>query len=314
MRRIPDFEAWAIFAKVAYMGSFSRAAADLGLSKATVSKAITRLEEMLATPLFHRTSRRLSLTESGRLAVERAERILADGLALEADVGARSLAPAGLVRMAAPMSFGIAHLAPALPDFFALYPDIQIELNFSDSQIDLVSDNYDLALRIATLVDSSLIARRLCEVRIRLVGSPGYFRQHGYPQHPRDLGAHAALFYTLGRSRDAWQFFHAEQGDYTVTVRAPLRVNNADALMPALHAGLGLALQPEFLVWRDVAIGKLEVALPEWAPRPISLNLVTPPSGIRPARVEVLMDFLTRRFAKAPWAWGGKTGSMVALA
>ncbi|MBK8157469.1 MAG: LysR family transcriptional regulator [Rhodospirillaceae bacterium] len=314
MRRIPDFEAWAIFAKVAYMGSFSRAAEDLGLSKATVSKAITRLEEMLLTPLFHRTSRRLSLTESGRLAVERAERILADGLALEADVGARSLAPSGLVRMAAPMSFGIAHLAPALPDFFALYPDIQIELNFSDSQIDLVSDNYDLALRIATLVDSSLIARRLCEVRILLVGSPGYFRQHGYPQHPQDLGAHQALFYTLGRSRDAWQFFHAEQGDYTVTVRSPLRVNNADALMPALHAGLGLALQPEFLVWRDLATGMLEVALPEWAPRPISLNLVTPPSGIRPARVEVLIDFLTRRFAKAPWAWDGKTGSMRASA
>jgi DNA-binding transcriptional LysR family regulator len=314
MRRIPDFEAWAIFAKVAYMGSFSRAAEDLGLSKATVSKAITRLEEMLATPLFHRTSRRLSLTESGRLAVERAERILADGLALEADVGARSLAPSGLVRMAAPMSFGIAHLAPALPDFFALYPDIQIELNFSDSQIDLVSDNYDLALRIATLVDSSLIARRLCEVRILLVGSPGYFRQHGYPQHPQDLGAHQALFYTLGRSRDAWQFFHTEQGDYTVTMRSPLRVNNADALMPALHAGLGLALQPEFLVWRDLATGMLEVALPEWAPRPISLNLVTPPSGIRPARVEVLIEFLTQRFVKAPWAWDGKTGSMGAPA
>ncbi len=191
MRRIPD-EAWAIFAKVAYMGSFSRAAVDLGLSKATVSKAISRLEAMLATPLFHRTSRRLSLTDSGRLAMERAERLLAEGLALEADMGARSMLPSGLVRMAAPMSFGIAHLAPALPDFFALYPDVAIDLNFSDSQIDLVSDNFDLALRIATLVDSSLIAKRLCEVRILLVGSPDYFKQHwpaatsaGSPAHIR---------------------------------------------------------------------------------------------------------------------------------
>jgi DNA-binding transcriptional LysR family regulator len=306
MRRIPDFEAWAIFAKVAYMGSFSRAAADLGLSKATVSKAITRLEIELATPLFHRTSRRLSLTDSGRLAVERAERILADGIALEAEMGARSAAPSGLVRMAAPMSFGIAHVAPALPDFFALYPDIAIDLNFSDSQIDLVSDNFDLALRIATLVDSSLIARRLCEVRIVLVGSPAYFKEHGRPQHPQDLSAHRALFYTLGRSRDAWQFFHKQHGEYSVSVRSPLRVNNADALTPVLRAGLGLALQPEFLVWRDLASGVLEAAMPEWAPRPIALNLVTPPSGIRPARVQVLMDFLGRRFAKAPWAHGAE--------
>jgi len=302
MRRIPDFEAWAIFAKVAYMGSFSRAAVDLGLSKATVSKAVSRLEAMLTTPLFHRTSRKLSLTDSGRLAMERAERMLAEGLALEADMGARSMLPSGLVRMAAPMSFGIAHLAPALPDFFALYPEIAIDLNFSDSQIDLVSENYDLALRIATLVDSSLIAKRLCEVRILLVGSPNYFKQHGRPQHPRDLSAHQALFYTLGRSRDAWQFFHRQQGDYAVSVRSPLRVNNADALMPVLRAGLGLALQPEFLVWRDLADGSLETAMPDWAPRPIALNLVTPPSGIRPARVAVLMDFLSQRFAKAPWA------------
>jgi DNA-binding transcriptional LysR family regulator len=310
MRRIPDFEAWAIFAKVAYMGSFSRAASDLALSKATVSKAISRLEVMLATPLFHRTSRKLSLTDSGRLAVERAERILAEGLALEADMGERSMVPSGRVRMAAPMSFGIAHLAPALPDFFALYPEIAIDLNFSDSQIDLVSDNYDLALRIATLVDSSLIAKRLCEVRIVLVGAPAYFEKHGRPQHPRDLANHAALFYTLGRSRGAWQFFHAVHGDYAVNIRSQLRVNNADALMPMLHAGMGLALQPEFLVWQDLAAGTLETVMPEWGPRPISLNLVTPPSGIRPARVEVLIDFLSRRFAKAPWAWDGKTGSM----
>lgn len=229
-------------------------------------------------------------------------------MALEAAVGAQSAAPSGLVRMAAPMSFGIAHLAPALPDFFALHPDISIDLNVSDHQIDLVSGNFDLALRIATLVDSSLIAKRLCEVRILLVGSPTYFAAHGRPQHPRDLSAHRALFYTLGRSRDAWQFFHRQQGEYAVSVRSPLRVNNADALMPALRARLGLALQPEFLVFQDLASGALATALPEWSPRPISLNLVTPPSGIRPARVEVLMDFLSRRFAKAPWAHGRQVG------
>jgi DNA-binding transcriptional LysR family regulator len=302
MSKLPDLEAWAIFAKVAYTGSYSRAAEELGLSKATASKAVSRLERKLATPLFHRTSRRLSLTESGRAALERAERILAEGEAVEAEVRAQSATPQGLVRMGAPMSFGIAHVAPALPDFFALYPDVQVELNFSDAVVDLVSENFDLALRIATLSDSSLIAKRLCSVRILLVGSPDYFKRHERPKHPKDLTNHRALFYTLAGSRDAWRFLHRRHGEYSVVVPSPLRVNNADALMPALLAGLGLALQPEFLVWRELASGALESVMADWSAPSIALHLMTPPSTIRPARVQVLMDFLSQRFPLAPWA------------
>ena len=302
MSKLPDLEAWAIFAKVAYAGSYSRAAEELGISKATASKAVSRLERKLATPLFHRTSRRLSLTEGGRAALERAERILAEGEAVEAEVRAQSATPQGLVRMAAPMSFGIAHVAPALPDFFALYPDVSIELNFSDAAVDLVSENFDLALRIATLSDSSLIAKRLCSVRILLVGSPDYFKRHGRPKHPKDLTHHRALFYTLAGSRDAWRFLHMRHGEYSVVVPSPLRVNNADALMPALLGGLGLALQPEFLVWRELASGALESVMTDWSVPSIALHLMTPPSTIRPARVQVLMDFLAQRFPLAPWA------------
>jgi len=300
--KLPDLEAWAIFAKVAETGSFARAANELNLSQATISKAITRLETRLKTVLFHRTSRRMSLTESGRGALERASRILAEGEAVEAEITAQAASPRGTVRMAVPMSFGIEHVAPLLPEFMARYPDVSLDIDFDDGLVDLVGGGFDLALRISALADSSLLARRLCGVRVMLVAAPAYLDAHGRPRHPRELAQHSVLFYTLSRFGAAWRFHHRRHGDFSISVNAPLRVNNAEALNPALLAGMGIALQPEFLVWRELKTGKLEVVMPEWSPPPIALHVVTPPGRVRPARVQLLIEHLVRKFEKAPWA------------
>ncbi|MCR5868540.1 MAG: LysR family transcriptional regulator [Aquincola tertiaricarbonis] len=302
MSKLPDLEAWAIFAKVAETGSFAKAAADLAISQPTVSKAITRLEARLKTTLFHRTSRRMSLTASGEASLDRASRILAEGEAVEAEVTEQSEHLRGTIRIAAPMSFGISHLGPALPAFMAQHPEVMLDLHFSDELIDVVAQGFDVALRISALPDSSLLARRLCAVRILLVGAPAYFEQHGRPGHPRELATHRALRYVHTRLGEAWRFRHARRGEFSQVVPTALRVNNAEALAPALRAGLGLALQPEFLAWEDLRSGLLEEAMPEWQVPPIALHIVTPPGRGRPARVQVLIDYLAAHFARAPWA------------
>src|ERR1700734_2663382 len=190
MSKLPDFEGLAMFAKVAEEGSFARAARAMGVSVATVSRAVTRLEERLGGRLFNRTSRRLALTDYGRTLAERATRIYADAEETEDFARKASSRPRGLVKLAAPLSFGTRWVAPLLPEFFRRYPDIAVDLHLTDARTHLIGDGFDAALRVAILEDSSLVARLVAPVRRFVVASLTYLSRYGRPQHPHDLGAH----------------------------------------------------------------------------------------------------------------------------
>ena len=300
--RLPDFEAWAVFAKVVETGSFGSAAAELALSKGTVSKAVGRLEARIGARLFHRTSRKLALTEAGLAARDDAARILSDGEAAEARATADAAQPRGMVRLAAPMSFGVLHVAPLLPDFLRRHPAVSVDLHLSDATVDLVGGGFDIGLRIAALPDSSLRARRLCPIRRSLVATPDYLDRHGRPGHPDDLVRHACLGYAYLPTPDRWRFTDEDGSEAVVVPRGPMRVNNAEALLPALRAGLGLALQPDFMIHEDLAASRLERLLPGWSAPPIALHLVMPPGEPRPTRVTALIDHLGRALSAAPWA------------
>ncbi|HEX4295196.1 MAG TPA: LysR family transcriptional regulator [Rhizomicrobium sp.] len=298
MSNLPDFEGLAVFAKVAEARSFAGAAAELKLSKATVSKAVTRLEARLGTRLFNRTSRRLALTDAGRQLVTRASAILAEGEAAESEVLAQSVSPRGLVRLAAPMSFGLLHVAPLLPEFLKAYPDVSVDLHLSDAMVDLIGEGFDAALRIAALPDSSLVARRLCAVKTHLVAAPSYLAARGTPKHPLQLAEHSCLGYAYLQTPGVWRFTNKAGETASVRPAGPLRVNNGDAMMPALVAGLGLGALPDFILREALAGGTLRVVLPEWSLPAGALHWVTPPGGPRPARVEVLAGFLAERLSR----------------
>jgi DNA-binding transcriptional LysR family regulator len=292
MSKLPDLEALAIFAKVVERRSFAGAAQDLSLSKATVSKAVSRLEQRLGARLFNRTSRRLALTDAGRDLAEPAARLLAQGEAAEARALAQSSVPRGLVRLAAPMSFGVCAVAPLLPGFLQAYPEVQVDLHLSDETVDLIGRGFDLALRIAALPDSSLVARRLGPVARHLVGSPAYLAARGRPTHPSHLSDHACLGYAYLPNPETWWFVNATGEEVLIRPSGPLCANNADGVTPALVAGLGLAVQPDFAVAAQLADGRLEAVMTDWSPPPVALHLVMPPGGPRPARVEALADHL----------------------
>jgi DNA-binding transcriptional LysR family regulator len=293
--RLPDFEAWSIFACVVEHKSFTGAANALGLSKATVSKAVTRLETQVGAPLFHRTSRRLSLTESGAKLVEHARAILMEGQAAEEAARDEASEPVGLVRLAAPMSFGLSHVGPVVAEFLCQYRGISIDMHLSDAKVDLIGEGFDVGLRIASLPDSSLRARKLRDVQTHIVAAPSYLERMGTPRHPAELGEHECLRYSLLPTPELWRFTNDKGEEAAVRPHGRLRANNSDVMLHSLRSGHGIAVVPDFIIDADLASGAVVPILENWRRQPVALHLVTPPGTIRPARVTALIDYLAER-------------------
>lgn len=303
MSKLPDFEGLAMFAKVAEEGSFAAAAREMGVSVATVSRGVARLEDRLGARLLNRTSRQLALTEFGRTLCEKAGEIYRQAEAAEGAAREMSVQPRGLVRVAVPMSFGLRWVAPLLPEFFRRYPDVQIDLHLADSTVDLVADGFDAALRIAALPDSSLVARRLCAVTQFVVASPAYLAREGRPAHPRELVDRPCMSYAYRARSDVWRFTNDAGDEELVTPVGPLRVTNSDALLPMLLEGLAISELPEFIAAEYLSDGRLEAILTGWSLTKGGLYFVTPSARARPAKVSALSDYFAEHLSEPTWRW-----------
>lgn len=283
-----------VFRTVVDQGAFTRAARRLRLSNAAVSKHVAALEEALGTRLLHRTTRSLSLTSAGTAYYQRATRLLDELDQLERDVRAERDEPSGVLRIAAPMSFGVARLGPALPAFLAANPKVELDLSLTDRFVDVVEEGVDVAIRIAaSLPDSSLVATKLGTVQRVLVGSPKYLRARGRPRMPSDLESHACLRYTRSDAPSLWTF-RGPDGDVAVRVSGPLSSDNSLAMRASLVAGIGLALTPEFVVEEDVRAKRLVRCLEGWEPEPRTVYAVHPASRHLSAKVRAFVAFAKR--------------------
>jgi DNA-binding transcriptional LysR family regulator len=290
-----------VFAKVVAKQSFSGAARELRLSQAAVSKHVRALEDWLGARLLDRTTLRLNVTEIGALVYQRCERILDEIDEVRQSTSALQTVPRGVLHLAAPVSFGITQLGPALADYLVRYPEVVVDVTLDDRFIDVVEEGFDLALRVGALKNSSLIARRLATVRFVLCASPGYVKQHGAPRRPDDLTNHRCLFYGLRAIPGEWCFVGPE-GEVALRISGRFRSNSGNMLYAAMLAGAGIGPAPTFIVGRDLAEGRLIVLMPEYQPVESELSAIYPPGKSPSAKVRTLIDFLAARFGpEPPW-------------
>jgi DNA-binding transcriptional LysR family regulator len=295
-----DLQRMAIFARVVEEKSFSAAARRLGLSKSLVSKQVTQLERSVGARLLNRTTRALSLTEAGSVFYEHCSRIVDELEEAKLAVGRLHSEPRGLLRLTAPVAFGRLHIATALPDFLARYPEVKIDMATTDRFVDLAEEGYDLAIRIVDQPVPTIVARKLAPVNRKLVATPEYFERHGVPQSPADLEQHNCLTYTYFNPQDPWRL-RGPDGDISVRATGNLRVNDDDALAAAVVQGLGLALLPTFLIGGELQSGRLKAALSQYIAVERHIYAVYLANRHVSAKVRAFIDFLLDRFGPEPY-------------
>lgn len=295
------FDAMRAFVAVVDAGSFVGAAERLQISKPVVSRLVAELEADLGVRLLHRTTRKLSLTPEGDTFVGRCRSVLFELEEAEDDIKHRSAQARGLLRVNAPVSYGLSHLAALWPGFMHKHPEVTLDVTLSDRVVDLVEEGYDMAVRIGKLEPSTLVSRRLGDTRLLLCASPGYIKKNPLPDRPEDLSHHRILSYSLLSSGDHWLFTSNKDTKHQVSVRITpvMRTNNGDTCRAAALQDLGIVLQPDFLIGEDIQAGRLIELMPAWRAGELGVFAVYPSRRYLSAKVRLLVEYLAEHLQQS---------------
>ena len=296
---MPDLNDMVMFARVVEANGFSEAARRIGASKSRVSKTVAKLERALGAKLLNRSTRGLSLTEIGAAYYEHCVRIGEEAARAADIVGQLQTEPQGVLKVTAPVAFGRLHVASALAEFLARYPELKLDVMITDRLVDLVDEGVDVAIRIAREPSQHLVAHELAPVRRVVCATPGYFEQRGVPLTPQDLRHHDCLDHTQFGARGHWRLYD-EDHQVIVPISGPLRINDDDTLAQVVLAGLGVALLPTFIIGDELQSGRLQAVLPEYVPIERRIYAVRLPNRTLPIKVRAFVDFLRERFAPVP--------------
>jgi len=288
-----------VFSQVVELGGFSKAAEHLGISTTATSRHVADLEAHLQTRLLNRTTRRVSLTESGRAFYERCVQVLADLEEAEQEASRAAVVPRGTIKLTAPVNFGVRHLAPAIADFLAEHAEVRFDVSLSDRIVDLVEEGFDLGIRVGTAGPEHLVARKLGETRVVPCASPEYLARRGAPQTPEDLQRHDCFTYEYVTPKNVWRFRDPAGGERAVRVGGRLHSNNGDLLAEAAARGAGIVREPAFIVGPEVRAGRLVPLLQDYVPAPAPIYAVYPSRKHLSAKVRRFLDFLVERFSHA---------------
>ena len=288
-----------VFAQVVESGSFAKAADRLGLSASATSRHVAELETHLQSRLLNRTTRRVSLTESGRAFYERAVQLLADLAEAEQEASRAAVSPRGTIKLTTAINFGVRHVAPAVAAFLARHREVSFDISLSDRIVDLVEEGFDLGIRIGAPGSQNLVARKLGETRLVPCAAPSYLAARGSPRVPEDLANHDCFTYEYSQPPDQWRFRGPDGAERVVQVSGRLHCNNGDLLVEAAARGAGITFEPAFIVGPDLRAGRLVPLLQEFVPAPVPIFAVYPSRKHLSAKVRVFVDFLAERFAGA---------------